>query len=49
MRIRLIALFARLVATNTRFVTGSALSALVAIPNDPCNGGPTVATVTLGN
>lgn len=35
--------------TNLRFPTGSALSALVAIPTDPCNGGPTVGTVTMGN
>ena len=35
--------------TNTRFVTGSGLSALVAIPNDPCAGGPTVGTLMLGN
>jgi hypothetical protein len=35
--------------TNTRFLTGSALSALVAYPVDPCVGGPTVGTVTLGN
>ena len=35
--------------TNARFVTGSAVSALVAMPPDPCNGGPSVATVTLGN
>ena len=35
--------------TNLRFATGSALSALVAQPSDPCNGGPTVGTITLGN
>ena len=35
--------------TNLRFAAGSALSALVAMPVDPCNGGPTVGTVTLGN
>jgi hypothetical protein len=35
--------------TNTRFVTGSGLSGLVATPTDPCVGGATVATVTLGN
>lgn len=35
--------------TNGRFAVGSALSALVAYPNDPCNGGPSVGTVTLGN
>ena len=35
--------------TNTRFLTGSAVSALVAQPSDPCAGGPTVGTVTLGN
>ena len=34
--------------TNTRFATGSALSALVAYPTDPCAGGPTVGTMTLG-
>jgi hypothetical protein len=27
--------------TNLRFPTGSALSALVAYPSDPCVGGPT--------
>jgi hypothetical protein len=35
--------------TNTRFLTGDALGALVAYPTDPCAGGPTVGTVTLGN
>jgi hypothetical protein len=35
--------------TNARFLAGSALSGLVAQPTDPCNGGPTVGTVTLGN
>ena len=35
--------------TNPRFATGSSLSALVAHPVDPCNGGPIVDTVTLGN
>jgi len=35
--------------TNTPFLTGSALSLLVAIPTDPCAGGPSVGTVTLGN
>jgi hypothetical protein len=35
--------------TNTRFLTGSGVSALVAYPVDPCVGGPTVGTVTLGN
>jgi hypothetical protein len=35
--------------TNTRFVTGSALSGLVAYATDPCVGGPTVGAVTLGN
>jgi hypothetical protein len=35
--------------TNTRFLTGSALSGLVAYPTDPCVGGATVGTVTLGN
>lgn len=35
--------------TNPRFLNGSALSALVAMPVDSCNGGPTVGTVTLGN
>jgi len=34
--------------TNTRFLTGSGLSALVAAPVDPCIGGQTVGTVTLG-
>jgi hypothetical protein len=34
--------------TNTRFLTGSGLSALVAYPVDPCASGPTVGTVTLG-
>jgi hypothetical protein len=34
--------------TNTRFATGSALSGLVATPVDPCVGGPTVGTMTLG-
>ena len=34
--------------TNSRFVTGSAVSALVAYPTDPCVGGQTVGTVTLG-
>lgn len=35
--------------TNLRFATGSAVSALVAYPTDPCVGGMTVGTVTLGN
>ena len=35
--------------TNTRYLTGSALSALVTTPVDPCAGGPAVGTVTLGN
>lgn len=34
---------------NTRFVTGNSVSVLVAYPTDPCNGGPTGGTVTLGN
>lgn len=35
--------------TNTRFLTGSSMSALVALPTDPCVGGATVGMVTLGN
>ena len=35
--------------TSMRFPTGSAVSALVATPSDPCVGGPSVGTVTLGN
>jgi hypothetical protein len=35
--------------TNSRFGTGSAMSGLVATPSDPCVGGTTVGTVTLGN
>jgi hypothetical protein len=34
--------------TNSRFISGSGLSGLVATPVDPCVGGPTVATVALG-
>ena len=35
--------------TNLRFFTGSALSAVVSMPTDPCVGGPSVGTVSLGN
>lgn len=35
--------------TNLRFSAGSSVSALVAAPVDPCNGGPSVGTVSLGN
>jgi hypothetical protein len=35
--------------TNPRFVTGNSVSSLVALPTDPCLGGATLGTVTLGD